>query len=253
MTTASRERFIIFNADDLGMSSGINRGIFAAHEHGIVTSASLMVRWSAASEAANYARLHPDMSTGLHLDMGEWVCRANQWTSRYQVVPHDATADQYADETRRQIDRFHSLMGRTPSHLDSHQHCHRSHPLREITIEICKDLRIPLRELASPARYVGSFYGQASNGESYPGCVSTESLIAFFDRLPEGITEFGCHPAATVDFDSTYAAERVLELQTLCDPAVRAAIEARSLRLISFREIPLESIVTAHGNLKAEF
>ena len=49
-------RALIVNADDLGRSSGINRGIGIAHERGIVTSASLMVRLPAAREAAAYAR-----------------------------------------------------------------------------------------------------------------------------------------------------------------------------------------------------
>jgi hypothetical protein len=60
---------LIVNADDFGLSGGVNAGIMAAHEHGIVTSASLMVRWP----AARYAAGHPRMSLGLHLDLGEWA------------------------------------------------------------------------------------------------------------------------------------------------------------------------------------
>jgi len=50
------QRYLIVNADDFGQSQGVNRGVIAAHEHGIVTSASLMVRWPAAIEAA---AIHP--------------------------------------------------------------------------------------------------------------------------------------------------------------------------------------------------
>ena len=59
-----------------GLSEGVNRGIIRAHEQGIVTSASLMVRYPAAAEAARYALQHPRLSVGLHLDMAEWVYRA---------------------------------------------------------------------------------------------------------------------------------------------------------------------------------
>ena len=45
-------RYLIVNADDLGRSPGVNRGVIEAHAGGIVTSASLMVRWPAAAEAA---------------------------------------------------------------------------------------------------------------------------------------------------------------------------------------------------------
>ena len=65
-------RYLIVNADDFGQSRGINRGITEAHEQGIVTSASLMVRWPAAPEAAAYARSHGSLSLGLHFDFGEW-------------------------------------------------------------------------------------------------------------------------------------------------------------------------------------
>lgn len=47
---------LVVNADDFGRSPGVNRGVIRAHEHGIVTSATLMVRWPAAREAAEYAR-----------------------------------------------------------------------------------------------------------------------------------------------------------------------------------------------------
>ena len=36
-------RYLIVNADDLGADDGTTRGIIAAHEWGVVTSASLMV------------------------------------------------------------------------------------------------------------------------------------------------------------------------------------------------------------------
>src|SRR5207247_6198174 len=77
----SAQRYVIVNADGFGRSPGVNRGIVAAHERGIVTSASLMVRWDAAAEAAAYGREHPEFSLGLHLDLGEWACREGPWGS----------------------------------------------------------------------------------------------------------------------------------------------------------------------------
>lgn len=251
MSTASEKRLVIVNADDLGLSAGINRGIFECHENGIVTSASLMVRWPAAKEAAEFASAYPAFSVGLHLDMGEWVYRAEEWQPLYEVLPPDAGQAEHVAEARRQLDHFRALVGREPSHLDSHQHRHRSEPLRSIALEICQELRIPLREIASPASYFGSFYGQSSQGQSHPEWVSPESVISFFGRVPSGISELGCHPASEVDFDSIYAAERLLELRTLCDPLVRAAMEAHGLQLISFRDIPQERMVAAPGTLRA--
>ena len=52
-------RLLIVNADDFGQTAGVNRGVIEAHDRGIVTSASLMVRWPAAAEAASFARARP--------------------------------------------------------------------------------------------------------------------------------------------------------------------------------------------------
>ena len=79
-------RAAIVNADDFGQSAGINRGIVEAHERGIVTSASLMVRWPAASAAAAYARAHPRLSVGLHVDLGESIYRDGEWIALYERV-----------------------------------------------------------------------------------------------------------------------------------------------------------------------
>ena len=62
-------RLLIVNADDFGRSESINGGIVQAHERGIVTSASIMVRWQAARDAAAYAREHGKLGLGLHLDL----------------------------------------------------------------------------------------------------------------------------------------------------------------------------------------
>src|SRR5436305_14871896 len=85
----SAKRYLIVNADDFGHSSAVNRGVIHAHDHGIVTSASLMVRWPAAVEAAEYARNRPGLSLGLHLVFGEWAYKVKDWKPVYHVVQLD--------------------------------------------------------------------------------------------------------------------------------------------------------------------
>src|SRR5437899_5483213 len=86
------QRYLIVNADDFGLSPGVNRGIIKAHEQGIVTSASLMVLMPAAAQAAAYAREHPSLSVGLHFDLGEWTYRNGNWECVYEVAPVDDRA-----------------------------------------------------------------------------------------------------------------------------------------------------------------
>src|SRR5579884_3453160 len=96
------KKHLIVNADDFGLTSGVNRGIIEAHEHGIVTSASLMVRGAAAKEAADYALGRAELSVGLHLDLAEWRYANGQWFAAYEVV--DASdADAVERECERQL------------------------------------------------------------------------------------------------------------------------------------------------------
>src|SRR3954465_14269535 len=118
------DRVLIVNADDFGQSAAITRGILRAHEHGIVTSTSLMVRAPAASYAAEHAG---ELDLGLHIDLGEWTYRDGGWLPVYERVPMcDRSAVE--DEINFQLNQFRRLTGKSPSHLDSHQHVHLSEP-----------------------------------------------------------------------------------------------------------------------------
>jgi chitin disaccharide deacetylase len=230
-------KYLIVNADDFGQSSGVNRGIIEAYRHGIVTSASLMVRWPAAAEASAYAREHPSLSVGLHVDLGEKVFRAGEWLPLYTVVPlQEATA--IRAEISRQLEVFYHLMGHGPSHLDSHQHVHLREPVHTILIEVAQQLGIPLRHCSPAICYCGSFYGQTAKGDPLPNVISVDGLIHILETLPAGCTELGCHPAERCDLDTMYGRERLKELRVLCNPNARAAIAALGIELCSFARLP---------------
>jgi predicted glycoside hydrolase/deacetylase ChbG (UPF0249 family) len=226
---------LIVNADDLGLSSGVNRGIFAAHERGIVTSASLMVRWESAVEAAAYARSHPSLSVGLHIDIGEWMYQNGEWVALYEVVPGDDPAMLEA-EVQHQLETFRQLMHADPTHIDSHQHVHRSQPLASLLKAISRDLGIPLRHYAPHIRYEGGFYGQTGDGSPLPSQLAPDALIRLLMALPPGLTELGCHPGLGNDIVSMYRTERSTEVETLCDPRVREIIESEGIQLIGFAD-----------------
>lgn len=236
------ERWLIVNADDFGLSDGVNRGIVRAHEHGIVTSASLMVRQPGAPAAADYARGRAALGVGLHLDFGEWEFRDGTWKAVYEVVPV-GDADELASEVERQFTEFVRLMGRPPTHLDSHQHVHRDQPLRGIATALAARLHIPLRSVTPGIRYLGDFYGQGRNGSPAANQISPDSLIAMLEALPEGITELGCHPGDDPVLASAYRTERLLEVQTLCDNRVGATLERLGIRTCHFGDDSLRSII----------
>ena len=234
-------RYLIVNADDLGQSPGVNRGIIYAHEHGIVTSASLMVRWPAAAEAATYGRDRPNLSLGLHVDLGEWAYREDTWVPVYEVVPlGDVTA--VADEVGRQLATFRRLVGKDPTHMDSHQHVHREEPVCSVLVEIARKLAVPLRDCTSEVRYRGDFYGQTAEGVPLPNLITVERLVEIVAALPPGVTELGCHPGEGDDLNPVYRTERAEEMKVLCDARVRAAVVAEGIKLCSFGDDAISSV-----------
>jgi predicted glycoside hydrolase/deacetylase ChbG (UPF0249 family) len=230
-------KHLIVNADDFGLSPGVNRGIIEATEHGILTSASLMVRQPAATAAAAYAREHPNFSVGLHLDLGEWVCRDDEWVPLYSVVN---TADSAAveGEVWHQMSEFQRLVGRPPTHIDSHQHVHREDPVRSIVQALAQRLAVPLREQTSEIVYRGDFYGQTGEGETLAEVLSVEGLRKIVTALPEGVTELGCHPGYDDGLATAYRVERALEVRVLCDPRIRKALFELRIQLCSFNDLP---------------
>ncbi len=228
-------RRLIVNADDFGLSAGVNRGVARAHEHGVVTSASLMVRAPFAAEAAAYAAAHPGLSLGLHVELEPWRYAGEPWVGAFAEVPCDDEAAVGA-EVAAQVERFEELTGQTPTHLDSHHHLHREQPARSIVLEHAARLGVPVRDCTPGLRYEGRFFARDADGAPAPAAIAPDALCALLRALPPGATELGCHPALGDASGSAYAAERDAEVASLCDPRVRDALAAEGIALRSYRD-----------------
>ncbi len=224
---------LIVNADDFGASTGINRGILECHLRGVVTSTSLMVTGRAVAEAAAISRNHPQLAVGLHWD----VWGEDEREFDLQDLPA------VRDEFQRQLDEFTRIMGRLPTHIDSHRHAHRRHEsLRQLFAELAAPLRIPVRD-DGRVRFVGGFYAQWEWQVTELDHVRVPFLLQMLrDDVGPGWTEFSCHPGyASPDFQSIYLAEREVEVSTLTDPRVPAAISDLGIRLASFADFTREN------------
>jgi len=221
-------KYCIVNGDDFGASRGINRGIVEAHCHGVLTSTSLMVNRPASEEAAILSRELPELSIGLHV---------NITTEDGELVVDLAAPDECRAELYRQLERFQDLMGRLPTHIDSHHNVHRSPQLLPHFLDLAQQYRLPLRE-HSLVRYFPSFYGQW-DGETHLEQISVENLVQMLEtEFREGFTELSCHPGyVDPEFSSTYSIERETELQTLCSPIIRSKLAELQIQLIGFREL----------------
>jgi len=218
-------KYLIVNGDDFGASSGVNRGIREAHQHGILTSASLLVNTPGADEAARLAAALPDLSVGLHADLRDELDKAS------------ADSQGVRESLQRQFRRFESLVGRPPTHIDSHHNVHRNPRALPHFLELAGEHDLPLRE-HSPVRYVSKFYGQW-DGQTHLEQVSVENLEQIIgSEIGDGISELSCHPGYVDEGHVTsYREEREAELRTLCDPRIRRTLAERRITLISYRRI----------------
>ena len=135
-------RRLIINADDFGLTSGVNRAIVEAHERGIVTSTTLMANSAAFEEAVRLAKSSSGWSIGCHVvlldgkplvDPGRIpsLVRAKDQNSFRDAISGFAIralagridADQVEVETTAQIRKLQSH-GIVVSHVDSHKHTH---------------------------------------------------------------------------------------------------------------------------------
>src|SRR5581483_10850546 len=164
---------------------------------------------------------------------GEWRHDEQQgWVAVYETEASDVRGD-----VARQLERFERLVGRPPTHLDSHQHVHREEPALAVFREVAARLRVPLRQFTPEIAFNGGFYGQDDEGRPYPEHVSPRALIALLRSLPPGVTELCCHPGRGQIPGSSYGSERELELVALCDPDVARTVATEQITLTGFAEV----------------
>ncbi len=151
---------LIFNADDFGISSGVNQAIFRAHTEGVLNSTSIMITLKYVSEALELAKQMPTLKIGLHGNL----------TNEYSVLSKDEIPllvdekgkfkhgfvnlailsllhpkefkRQVKAEIKAQIDKAISL-GINLSHLDSHRHVHMIPSIFKAFMELQREYNIP--------------------------------------------------------------------------------------------------------------
>jgi predicted glycoside hydrolase/deacetylase ChbG (UPF0249 family) len=223
-------KYLIVNADDFGASTGVNRGILDCHTRGIVTSTSLMVTGRAVDEAVARSRDHPRLSIGLHWDV--WGEDEREFDL--------GDAQKIRDEFRRQLDSFYGLLGRLPTHIDSHRHAHREPHVLPLFRELVAPLGVPLRG-DGRMRFVGGFYAQWEWQVTNLDYVSVPFLQRLLrEEVLAGWTEISCHPGyPSPDYTAVYLSERESEIQTLTDPRIRQTIEELKIHLLSYSGIAM--------------
>jgi chitin disaccharide deacetylase len=262
---------LIVNSDDYGRTPDISRGIRDAYLHGVVTSTTCMMNIpTTVADIAVAMKATPGLGLGVHLvlTMGDPVSRPETVPSlvdeRGSFLKYDPFLQHLAElnlaEVRRewtaQIEVFMKAAGRKPTHLDSHHHSsYFSADLFRLMLELAREHDCPIRfpfteisrELEETSRSVPGliqeFHPRRPDVffvDFYDEGVTTKNLMQILTKVGEGTSELMCHPGYVDEAfsrESSYNRQRERELQILTDPAVREAIRANGIELISFAEL----------------
>lgn len=149
-------RNLIVNADDLGWTAGVNRGVAEAHRNGIVTSASLLANGEAFDEAVALARDKSGLGVGVHLNLNDGPPVAPRARESLPSLVNDSgefeggpdgllvkiatrglSMREVETEWEAQISKVRNA-GVEPTHLDGHKHVHMLPGLFEIALRLAK-------------------------------------------------------------------------------------------------------------------
>ena len=156
---ALNRRLLIVNADDFGLTRGVNRGIIRAHKEGILTSTTLLADCSASEEAVELAKENELLSTGIHLNCnlafyGGSACGCKSAPGSVKVgiakillawVRSTVSAkhrEKLLDSFRYQVE-WACKRGLDISHLDTHKHVHAWPAVASVVYRVANEYGIP--------------------------------------------------------------------------------------------------------------
>jgi len=268
-----RKRLIV-NADDFGFTPDVNRGIVAAHRQGIVTATTLMANGDAFDDAVRLAKQNPTLDAGCHLVLIGGRALAPPHAPLPASLPQlvralAARRIRVYDELAAQVRRILAA-GLQPSHLDTHKHTHLAPPVLDAVARISEEFQIrwvrrpfdlPLTAVRGGASWMkraasgglGVLRGRFHRVLGRHGCRTTDhfagfqitgrlrtaGLVRLIRELPDGVTEFMCHPGYCGE-DLRNARTRLKqsrqrELEALVAPQTRAALADARVELVDYR------------------
>jgi len=260
-------KFLITNADDFGFTRDVNEGIVHAYRQGILTATTLMATGAAFDHAVALARENPELDIGVHLVL---VGSPGYPASVSGLLK--AIALRRISIREKLVGQVHRILeaGLRPTHLDTHKHTHLLPPVLDVVAGISEEFRIawvrrpfdlPLRaggvswktRLASKSfGFVrGGFHRKLAKhhcrttdhfaGFQITGRYDAAELAELIRGLPEGTTEFMCHPGFCTGelrgARTRLKESRRRELDALTSVEVRKAIEGSGVKLVRYRDL----------------
>jgi chitin disaccharide deacetylase len=233
-------KYLIPNADDFGFTHDVNQGIVEAHRRGILTATTLMATGPAFQDAVELARQNPQLDIGVHLVLVDSVGFPPTIPQLLLSLGRIKIYDQLVRQVQKVLDA-----GLQPTHLDTHKHTHLLPQVFNAVTRISREFNIPwVRRRFGPFRLLPTHGCRTTDhfaGFSMTGRYDTAILAHLIRHLPEGTTEFMCHPGLCTDelraAGTRLKESRRRELDALTSPEVRAALEESSVKLTRYRDL----------------
>lgn len=238
---------LIVNADDFGLSKGINYGILEAHLNGIVTSTTLMITMPEVEHAISISKDAPNLKIGLHLNitLGNPITNCRSLVKKGNIfykpseLPNqdDFKEEEIYEEFKAQHNLFIKKVGKKPTHFDSHLYAHQRYPkAKNAIIRLAKEVNLPVRGITTNGFKEVKFF------DFFKANSDVNNLFDMFENkiseiLSCEIAEIMVHPAYMDEFlqtKSSYNYPRILELEILTDNRMKKLIKTNNIELISY-------------------
>lgn len=262
---------LIVNADDFGLTSGVNRAILEGNRSGIVTSATMMANAKATNAAIELAKAEPGLKTGCHvvlidgipltanlptLTNGSAHFRSSLKQFALAAVRGQIAADEIQQEAEAQIRKL-QLAGITLTHLDSHKHTHMFPHILRPMVRAAKACGIrAVRNPFEPIRCwpTGMVFGSPGLWLRSAGVMTFQMFAAEFWRIlnEEGMTSTdGTIGIAVTGLLNQQKLLQILEAlpygawELVCHPGYSDPdLQAAGTRLTNSREIELSALTS---------
>lgn len=245
---------LIMNADDFGLTRGVNFGIIDAYQSGIVRSTTLMPGGAAFEHAVSLAKENPGLGIGVHLTLtyGKPILSghktltdaAGNFLKLSMVESRDYKADpsEVEKEYIAQIEKVLAA-GLKPTHLDSHHHTHMLDINLPIFFKMAEKYNLPVRlrnqeqrgqktEIKCPEKFEESFFGDTVSLEYLQKILIESNKAASIEVM--------CHPAYVDEplyKGSSYNLPRTKELSVLTSEEIKIFINENKIELTNFTNI----------------
>ena len=229
---------LIINGDDLGYTMANTLGIIEACKNGILRSTTALANSDYLEQARDLTRGLDDLGIGVHLTLtlGRPLTenltlhdeKGEFWPGRKTIWTRDPDYGEIYREWKAQIERFIRVFGKRPTHLDSHHSVHDATPeALAVSRRLAQEYGLPLRRYGN-YKFVAGFWGPTA---------TREQLIELLkEHLNEDI-EIMCHPGYC-DLElfrrSSYALERVRELDVLCSEELKQFVIDNQVELVHY-------------------